>query len=197
MDRPIAFFDFDGTLTRRDSFLPFLLQVRRSLFLCDILATAPWLAAYALHVLPNDRAKEAILKRTLAGMHIDHLRTHGEYFAAKKIPQLLRDDTMNRLREHRHQGHICVLVSASLDIYLEPWRVQNGFDFALTSSLDVDHEGFVTGKLRGRNCFGQEKAERIRAFLNVIGGAPFTFAYGDSKGDQQMISLVDSGHWVK
>lgn len=198
MNRPVAFFDFDGTLTRSDSLIPFLRQVRGARFALDLLEFSPWLGAYALRLMKNDYAKEALLSKALAGMSLDNLRKQGQIFAAERIPSMLRPDTMSRLREHQERGHLCVLVSASLDIYLEPWCQKNGFDFCLSSSLATDKDGRASGKLKGANCYGEDKVRRIQNLLENIGMVPpYVYAYGDSKGDIPMLSLANEGFLVR
>lgn len=192
----LALFDFDGTLTRGDSLLPFLRFHCGALRYAAGLAWAsPALAAYALRVMRNDVAKEHLLRRMLSGQAIEAVRASGAAFAAQRLPSMLRPDTMARLAEHRARGDACVLVSASLDAYLGPWAGAQGFAAVLCSSLDTTAEGQVTGRLHGGNCFGAAKVERVRRWLD--GRQPErVVAYGDSAGDAQMLAFAHDGHWV-
>jgi len=198
MSEVVAFFDFDGTLTHGDSLLPFLRMVRGTpRFVMDIVAVSPYLAAYTLRMLRNDVAKEALLQQSIGGLSIEHLREHGAQFSKNEIPTLLREDVYARLRSHQQQGHCCVLVSASLDVYLEPWAKIAGFEYCIASSMAVSPEGLVTGKINGANCHGQEKVLRIKRLLSEIGLPARTYAYGDTSGDIPMIAMADEGYWVK
>jgi phosphatidylglycerophosphatase C len=119
MSKVIAFFDFDGTLTHGDSLMPFLRMVRGTpRFMLDILAASPYLAAYTLRIMRNNVAKEALLQQAIRGLSIEFLRERGVLFSKNFIPTILREDVCSRLRNHQKQGHCCVLVSASLDVYL-------------------------------------------------------------------------------
>ncbi len=118
----VAAFDFDGTLTRRDTLLPFLRYllgdaqvVRHALML------SPTLAGYGLGLVSNSIAKERVFVQCLSGMRTDVLQREGERFASYVLPGLLRHETLQRLEWHRQQGHRCVVISASLDIYVRPW----------------------------------------------------------------------------
>ena len=198
MSRPAALFDFDGTLTHGDSLIPFLRMVRgTSQFARDLLVVSPWLLAYAMRVMRNDRAKEALLRKSIGGIPLDELRAHGQHFAEYYVPGMLRADTVDRFCEHRAQGHLCVLVSASLDIYLKPWAESIGFDYCIASSLEVQSNGKATGLLRGGNCFGENKVHRIQSLFDDIGQPTHTYAYGDSEGDTPMLNMVDEGYRVK
>lgn len=190
----LALFDFDGTLTKRDTLMPFLRHVVGTpAFVAGIGRLLPQLLAYGVGAMPNDAAKEAVLRHFLADRYINDLRVLGESFARRQLPQRVRAGMLEQVRAHRARGDVCVLVSASLDVYVEPWGQAHGFDAILSSVLAVE-DGVVTGSLFEGNCYGVEKARRIRAWLN--GRKPEqTWAYGDSRGDQEMLALADVAHY--
>jgi HAD superfamily hydrolase (TIGR01490 family) len=198
VSRTLALFDFDGTLTRGDSFIPFLNDVigpgalARSAAVCS-----PWLLGYAAGLVGNDVAKERLLKATIRGRDADGLNRAGFEFARDIVPALLRDDMMARLRRHRDEGRLCVLVSASLDLYLKPWARGAGFDHVICSRLAFDDSGRATGALAGGNCHGAEKVARIRAWLADKGPIGHSVAYGDTSGDAPMLAMADEGFWVR
>jgi len=187
---PLAFFDFDGTLTTRDSLMPFLRYVAGTPRYClQMASVSPVLIAYLTGLLANDRAKGKVLRHCLGGRDTRWLAQQGEAFSQSHLPRLLRTQGMEHLRWHQQRGHECVLVSASLDLYLAPWSQAAGFDHCLSSSL-VNRNGICTGDLNGANCYGPEKLRRIRdAFPDV--SKRETFAYGDSAGDTDMLAASD------
>lgn len=186
--RTWAAFDFDGTMTRSDSLLPFLRQLLGTRRLVTVLAMeSPWLAAYAASLLSNERAKERLLRRALGGMRQERLQTEGQQFALKNIPALLRPAMGQRLRQHLALGHTCVLVTASLTVYTLPWALNAGFTHVLGSELEFDEYGITTGRLQGGNCYGATKEKRLRALL---GDFPLHYAYGDSRGDREMLAMA-------
>jgi HAD superfamily hydrolase (TIGR01490 family) len=154
---------------------------------------SPVLAAYALGWVRNDRAKEIVLKRFIVGKDLRELQEIGQRFANDKLPGLERQAGLEKFVWHKAQGHLCVLVSASLDIYLTPWAAKLGFDEVICSSLEVDAVGKITGKLKGGNCFGEEKVERIKKWL-ASQNCTAQYAYGDSKGDMPMLRYVTRGY---
>ena len=97
---------------------------------------------------------------------------------------------MQRLAWHRQQGHRCVVISASLELYLRPWASTVGFDEVLGSRLEVLDNGRTSGKLLGENCFGPEKMRRLEALLGPREGYTL-YAYGDSRGDKELLSAAD------
>lgn len=194
MTNTVAFFDFDGTLTKRDSLLPFLRMVSGTpLFLAHMVILSPVLTAYAAKIIRNNVAKEIVMARFLKGMDHSELLQLGRRFANERLTSLLRPIGVERLRWHQKQGHVCVLVSASLDVYLAPWAHDMGFDHWITSSLETDGADRVIGKLSGGNCFGEEKVRRIKGWLTRK-EVSHCYAYGDSTGDLPMLKMANEGY---
>ncbi|WP_342630803.1 HAD-IB family hydrolase [Marinobacter alkaliphilus] len=153
---------------------------------------SPILAAYFAKALRNDIAKKFVLRRYVANQDIHSLRAIGSRFSHYVIPQMLRPEGMERLRWHQEKGHICVLVSASLDVYLIPWAQKEHFDDVICTQL-ILYPDKNKSRIIDKNCFGAEKSARIQRWTagRVIGK---TFAYGDSQGDTHMLSSVDYGY---
>ena len=187
----VAAFDFDGTLTRRDTLFPFLLYAAGPVkFFYNILLLSPTLAAYALGFLRNDLAKNKVLHCFLAHKNMTTLQQLAINFAALKLPKLLRSEAMQRLHWHQQQGHRCVVVSASLEIYLQPWASKIGIEDVLGSKLAMHFNGTYSGNLDGENCFGIVKMQRLEALLGSRNGYTL-YAYGDSRGDKELLSAAD------
>ena len=191
----VAAFDFDGTLTRRDTLLPFLLHTLGAGAVArHALVLSPTLAGYALGLIANGVAKERVLVRCLAGVRLDELQQEAERFVAYVLPGLLRHEAMQRLDWHKRQGHRCVVISASLDIYVRTWAERAGFDEVIATHLETREDGRITGKLSGGNCFGIEKTRRLEALLGARDGYTL-YAYGDSRGDRELLALADYAYY--
>jgi HAD superfamily hydrolase (TIGR01490 family) len=188
--RPIALFDFDGTLTHRDTLLPFLRHcVGTPRFLGILAIQAPGLLGMVAGLLPNDQVKQRVLEAFFHGWALEEVRQLGRTFAEEILPHLLWPPAMEILRWHMKMEHRCFLVSASLDVYLESWAQGQGFTGVLCSQLEVSASGVVSGRLLGRNVFGPEKVARITRALGGETGS-IEYAYGDSRGDLEMLALA-------
>lgn len=187
----VAAFDFDGTLTYRDTLIPFLYYHAGPLaFVRDIVRSVPTLTAYSLHLMKNDAAKERVLEKFFAGVSLTALQHQGQAFARDHLPGLVRPRALRRLQWHQKLGHRIVIISASLDIYLKPWAAALGVDHVLCTSLDVDDDGQVSGRLGVANCYGPEKLRRLREALGDT-SAYLLYAYGDSRGDRELLETAD------
>ena len=190
----IAAFDFDGTLTQRDTLLPYL---RRGLgwprFLWALLHCLPWLAAFALRLIPNHVAKQKLLLVTLNNKTSAELDEWTSRWLAHDFAGQLDDWTMARLAEHQQAGHCCVMVSASPDVYLKRVAKQLGFDALLCTEMAVV-DGRLTGLMQTPNCHGEQKVVRLQAWMLERFGSPtdavVQYAYGDTAGDKPMLKLA-------
>lgn len=192
MKPTIAAFDFDGTITTRDSFVPFLIYTAGIWpFAQNMLPLIPKMSPYLWNRLNRQEVKEIILTKFFKGMPISQLRKYGEIFAhSRQMEYLIRPEAKQRIEWHQKQQHRCILISASIEIYLEPWGRMMGFDDVLGSRLEITTSGAATGKLKGLNCRGEEKVRRLEELVGST--KEFTiYAYGDSPGDQALLSIAD------
>ena len=107
---------------------------------------------------------------------------------------MIRIDGLDRLKWHQQQGHICILASASLDVYLEHWSRSQKFDGLVCSKLEYDDEGKATGSLLGRNCHGAEKVRRLHELIDAANITEL-YAYGDSRGDRELLAAADHSYF--
>jgi HAD superfamily hydrolase (TIGR01490 family) len=195
----VAAFDFDGTLTRRDSLLPFLVFVRGLATTARaVVAESPRLGRVLLGRTSRDEAKEALLVRLLSGAEPQQLSESGRAFGERLVTRRLRPAMRRRLDWHRASGHRVVIVSASPALYLDEAGRRLGVDAVLATELELGADGRLTGRLAGRNCRGEEKAKRLRIWIDGSDHEPSgeLWAYGDSRGDAEMLALADVAVWV-
>lgn len=192
----VAAFDFDGTITRGDTLLPFLMRTRgRARTARAILAISVAVTRSMAGGGFRDAAKEALVLRLLAGQPVEPLEEAAESFADHLVAERLRPGTFERIERHRAAGHELVVVSASPELYVAPVARRLGFDAALGTRLEVGPDGRLTGRLVGRNCRGPEKVRRLQEWLT--GDAQVVVAYGDSRGDREMLALAgEGGVWL-
>jgi phosphatidylglycerophosphatase C len=188
----VAAFDFDGTLARRDTLVPFL---RHACGHGRVMLAA---ARAVRRSRSRDDLKLALLAALFDGWPEDRLLDLGRSYAAA-LPELFRPDIAERLRWHQDEGHAVVIVSASLDCYLRPLADTLGLDGVLAVEL-MAADGTLTGAVvGGSNNRGPGKVERLRAWLDTRFG-PGTevelWAYGDSAGDEELLAIADHPTWV-
>lgn len=187
--RPLVAFDFDGTLTDRDSFRAFLAwrsgPLRHGV---DLLRLIPSGAAW-LRDHDRGRLKRAMVARFLAGVSRGDLEQSAAEFAARRSRGLLRPDAVRCWRRWQAQGARLLIVTASPEITVAPFARGLGADTLIGTRLAFDAAGRATGDLDGPNCRGAEKVARIRALFGP--DVRLEAAYGDSDGDNEMLALAE------
>ncbi|MDF1782150.1 MAG: HAD-IB family hydrolase [Alcanivoracaceae bacterium] len=193
-DNAIAFFDFDLTLTTRDTIRDFPRRLYgRVGFSHRLLSVLPFLYAFKAGLCSATQAKEAYVTRFYAGMKQQDILNRGADYSRTRIPNILNHNMLKRLQLHQECGHTVVVVSASLSVWLAPWCASLGIDLLATEIECID--GIVTGNLSGLNCHGDEKVKRIRERYN-LSNFDEIYAYGDSNADLPMLAIADHA-WFK
>lgn len=190
----IAVFDFDGTLTKRDTLWLFLLfsQNRVKLAACLILFS-PLYLTYRLGAINRHRAKEILFSlffRNLPSQKFDSLCKE----FSKSLDGYIRADTMNILQEHIAHGTRIIIVSASFENWIKHWAKPYGID-VIATQIEIGPDGLLTGKLKSPNCYGAEKVRQLEKILPDR-KKYHIFAYGNSRGDREMLNYADEGKYV-
>lgn len=189
----MVFFDFDGTITTSDSFIKFIRFVVGDIrFILGMTVLSPMLVAYKLRLIPNYTAKQAVLSYFFKGMSEAQFQSTARDYSLKNIDAILRPKAMKKIAWHKEQEHKIVVVSASIESWLKPWCNQHGLDLIATK-LEIK-EGIVTGKLLTKNCYGMEKVRRVKERYN-LDDYDHIYAYGDSRGDKELLELADEGFY--
>jgi len=187
--RPLVAFDFDGTLTWKDSFLAFLAwRAGRGAYAVGLAALAPAVAAFAVN-RDRGRLKAAATRRFLAGATRSELEADAQRFATEFGRPLLRPDAVRAWRRWQGDGARLVIVTASPNTIVAPIARALGADLLIGTRLAFDADDRVTGALDGANCRGPEKVRRLR---EVFGDdVRLEAAYGDTDGDREMLALAE------
>ena len=186
----IAAFDLDGTLTRRDTLIDFLLQtVGYRRLAAGLFVQSPVLLKYLFGIASNDVAKEALFTHFFKGWRAEEFEERCRAYATGRLPRLLKGEALSRCRWHERQGHRLVCVSASIKNWVSPWALGHGFQNVIATEMETDR-GVVTGRFRGGNCYGPEKVRRLIEVFPERDRYTL-FVYGDSRGDADLLSFAD------
>ena len=195
MKREFAVFDFDGTLTAKDTLLEFIKYTcgGPQLYI-GFMLHFPWLVMMKLHVYPNWKCKEKIFTWYFKGMTYRQFVQKCNDFSLH-AQSSLRTDTTEMLERYLKRNIKVYVVSASIDEWVRPICKKIGIIDILATRIEVDSNGLLTGRFLSKNCYGQEKVNRL---LEVEPNRDeYTLhAYGDSRGDKEMLAFADEGVMV-
>lgn len=183
----LALCDLDGTLTRRDTMWDFLLfAVGPFRFFLGGLKAFPFLLWHYIIKRNETQAKEYLLTIFLGNQERKTLEKLAVRYITR-LQNLLRTNLWNEIMEIKRRGGRVVIVTASLDLWVEPWCRHNGLE--LISSRALWSQGRFTGRLDGANCRGREK---VRCILETISLEEYDeiLAWGDSPSDLPMLQLA-------
>lgn len=186
--KAIAFFDFDGTITTKDTLLEFIRFSKGHFkFLLGFLLNSPYLLAYQLKIISNQAAKEKILQFFFRNMPVEKFKEQCQLFSQKILPKLIRPKAIDEIKKLQNEGYEVVIVSASPEQWIQQWAKERQV-YLIASCLEII-DGKVSGKLVGKNCHGDEKVRRILE-KHTLSDYEVVYAYGDTKGDLPMLELA-------
>ena len=188
-------FDFDGTLTVRDSFTAFLAwKAGPQRWWSGLLKLSPAILSYVFH-RDRGRLKGQFVRHFLAGESLEAVEASARTFAQTHAKTLLRPDAVAAWRRWRAMGAKLVIITASPETIVAPFARGLGADLLIGSRLSVDADGRIRGPLEGPNCRG---AEKVRRLVEALGpDVQLTAAYGDTSGDKEMLRMaIDKGYRV-
>lgn len=200
-------FDFDGTLTTRDTLPLFIAHARgRCSLLFGLLLYSPLLVLMKLHLADNGRTKERLFGYFFRGMLERDFDAHCASFA-RTHTGILRKEGLRTIQRALDNGDYVVVLSASIDRWVQPILSQyftplkpNQFSVIGTQIEVVD--GRLTGRFATPNCYGPEKVRRLKGYINekVFPAAGdlegmCIIAYGDSRGDKELLAYANEGHY--
>jgi HAD superfamily phosphoserine phosphatase-like hydrolase len=192
----IAAFDCDGTLIRGDATRRFLLLLRGPIGLAvDLCALAPQLLAWRLGSCSTAQFKEAVLNRALQAAPLLRRKAALRQLPAILVAQL-QPQAVARLRWHQQRGHRCLIVTASPEPLIAPLARHLGVELIATGCCGLLQVGPANPlRLTTPNCKGPEKVLRLERHLGVLPPAEQLEAYGDSRGDRELLQASGHPHW--
>lgn len=189
----LSLFDFDGTITNKDSLAEFIqFAVSKAAYWKGLIVLFPTLACYMLKLIPNDLAKEKLISYFFKGWRIDKFQKIATRYSLEQIDQIVRPEAIAKIRWHQQQGHQVVIVTASIENWIKPWCDRYNIELIATR---LETEGNrLTGKFYTKNCNSIEKVNRINEVYD-LSKYEYIYAYGDTNGDKEMLSVADEQYY--
>lgn len=193
MKAGLALFDFDGTITSKDSATLFyktlynspIVFVYRHLILC-----LPQYISYRLKLTDYIPLKRRRLQVHVGGLTEENFNRKVLEFQQMHLPSIIKNSALDRLSWHKDQGHEIWVVSASYDFLLSEWCKQMNIGLIVNITVRNQH----TCIFEGEDCNFNNKVHQIRKRVNLYDYS-IVYAYGDSDGDMPLLSLAHKPHF--
>ena len=189
MKKIVAVFDFDGTLTQDDTFIKFVRFTRGDLrFISGLFLNSHYLFLYFLRIYPNGKMKQRLFSYYFKGEKLETFQKLGEDFA-RHIKA--NSEQVKKLKELQRAGAKVYVITASVEEWVKPFCDTLGSVTVIGTKIE-SRDGFLTGCFSTKNCFGEQKVKRLLE-AEPNRSEYFLYAYGDSRGDDEMLAFADMG----
>lgn len=186
--RTLAMFDFDNTITTKDTFFMFFVYVFGwGRFLAGLVVLSPVLVLFKLKLMAREKAKEKVFSHFFRNMPLEKYNQLCESFTPK-INDIVNQQCLSKIKYHLGEEHKVYIVSASVEGWIIPWARQNGITAVVATRAEVKN-GVLTGKFCTKNCYGPEKVNRMKELYPDL-AEKTVYAYGDSNGDTEMLAMA-------
>jgi HAD superfamily hydrolase (TIGR01490 family) len=187
----VAVFDLDGTVTRHDTLVPFLVgwAVRHPRHLWRLWRLPFSLSRFALGLSDRGRLKASLVRQVMKGAERDAVAAWADEFCRTRLPALLNPGALAAIESHRAAGDRLVLLSASVDLYVPAIGRALGFDETICTGLSWSGDA-LEGRLTTENRRGEEKRRCIEQIRARFPGARIT-AYGNAMSDFEHLAQAD------
>ncbi len=129
--------------------------------------------------------------KPLSEHDLDALNKLHQQFMAEKISPIMLPAAEKLLRDHRDQGHLLMIITATNSFVTAPIAEALGVDVLIATDPEMVN-GQYTGKVAGAPCFQDGKVERLKQWLKAnnreLGESWF---YSDSRNDLPLLEMVD------
>jgi len=192
--KKIIAFDFDGTLTKQDSFISFIIHCKGLFFFICIspILFLLWSLSF-FNIISSHSAKQHVFRLLFKGMPLETFNGYCDTFIAK-IDEMLYDGVLKKIDNHKQENAIIIIVSASIENWIIPWSKKLKIDDVISTKIEIDDQNILTGLFKTKNCVNQEKVTR---FLEKYPNRKeyHLTAFGNSKGDAELLAFADLKQW--
>ncbi|KQT26058.1 HAD family hydrolase [Chryseobacterium sp. Leaf405] len=185
-------FDFDGTLTYKDTMFMYLKFYDPAKFRLQFLKHVPLFVLLKLKLAETEKVKKSFIGSILKGQTQEKIEKKSKQFFEENYPKIVRENALDFIQNIDRDHTNSLLVTASLDIWAKPFA--DAFKMQLVATKAEFQNGVFTGNFIGKNCNGKEKLVRIKAEIND-NKYDKIIAFGDTSGDKPMLKWANEGHY--
>lgn len=190
--RRAALFDMDGTLIATSTALLYTRyrRDRGEIGWLGMLRVARWMFQYSLGIIDAERVARLALAE-FKGREVEWIVSRTEEWFPRYVLHHVRELARATVERHRAEGHHLAIVTGATPYAAEPLARELGIEHVVSSELEFDASGRLTGLPVQPLCYGRGKlarAEQLARRLDVrLDEAVF---YSDSITDLPLLERV-------
>ena len=190
--KKLYFFDFDGTLTYKDTMFLFLKFYNPTQFNFQFLKHTPLFVLLKLKLANPEKIKKSFISSILKGQTKNKIESKAQDFFDQYYPKIIRENALDFIKNIDRENTESYLVTASLDIWVKPFAEKFNMNLIATNAEFLNN--IFTGNFVSKNCNGIEKLHRIKV---AISDKKYdkTISFGDTNGDKEMLKWSNEGHF--
>lgn len=185
-------FDFDGTITYKDTMFMYLKFYDSTKFRIQFIRHIPLFVLLKLKLAETEKVKKSFIGSILKGQTQEKIEKKAQQFFDHTYPKIVRENALDFIQNMDRTHTQSLLVTASLDIWTKPFA--EALKMQLVSTRAEFKDGVFTGNFIGKNCNGKEKLVRIKEEI-VNSKYDKIIAFGDTSGDKPMLKWANEGHY--
>jgi HAD superfamily hydrolase (TIGR01490 family) len=189
----ITLFDLDGTITKRDTFVPYLKGLMARNF--NTITITPLLVYHLvrfwLNLINNNQLKQIFLSIIIPRCDQTKLLKWTEKYVQTILENNISNDALHDILLAKSIGRV-FLVTASIDVYVIPLSKELNIDEVICTSMRRNESGELCGEMLSQNCFGEEKLNRVLEWINTTKYKGSISSYSDHHSDIPLLEFSDN-----
>jgi len=198
LNKSIVIFDLDKTITKFDTYIPFLITA---------LIYRPYRLIFTIHLpllillnklgfLSSTKLKLFFLKSILEGISVDKLKRITKLFVKVQLKANIRKRALENILKHKDNGDILILASASFDFYVNSLATELHFDHIFSTKSCWSPNNKLLPKINGDNLKGDKKVDLIMDSLDYSFIKENVVCYSDHISDLPLFTFADQAFVV-
>jgi phosphatidylglycerophosphatase C len=193
----IVLYDFDRTLTNYDTIwsLGIAIANEKQHPIKSVYNFLKYFIKLKFRYISNNDFKKKCAALLLSNEEEKKILEVVEKYVNKRFHKMINVGILTTLQKYRNEGSHIYLVSSNYDFFLKQFIELWGLSGIIATQTEVIN-GIFTGRLLGEACHGVQKVLRVREKIGET-RAREAIAYGDSRGDLELLKYVREGYWIK
>lgn len=193
--KTLRLYDFDGTITKRDSFNDFIIYTFGiNKFFLNIIKNSFTIFQYVINKKTNAEVKTKMFQMLYRNEKYNKYLEDCKKYSNNRLNSIIRPEfkkILNNIDDN-------IIITASFKEWIEPWAKKNNIKIIISSQFETNYD-IIEGTIKEENsCYGKNKITMLKKEVpNIEKNYNYIIAYGDSKSDKYYMKIADEKIMIK